>query len=85
MELMVFHLILNLVLRQNNLITESQDIKYANVATPVTELYFKTTIQRGQSTDAYFTMNPSPRLNFSIAYKALRSEGRYINQEARTG
>jgi hypothetical protein len=60
-------------------------IKYANVATPVTELYFKTTIQRGQSADSYFTLNTSPRLNFSIAYRALRSEGRYINQEARTG
>jgi hypothetical protein len=64
--------------------SKGEDIRYANVATPVTELYFKTTIQRGQSTDAYFAINPSPRLNFSIAYKALRSEGRYINHEART-
>ncbi|PZX92189.1 hypothetical protein DOS84_16765 [Flavobacterium aquariorum] len=65
--------------------SKAEDIRYANVATPVTELYFKTTIQRGQSADSYFAINPSPRLNFSIAYKALRSEGRYINQEARTG
>ncbi|CAN1525277.1 Putative porin-10 [Flavobacteriaceae bacterium] len=65
--------------------SKGEDIRYANVATPVTELYFKTTILRGQSTDAYFAINPSPRLNFSIAYRALRSEGRYINQEARTG
>jgi hypothetical protein len=64
---------------------KANEIKYANVATPVTELYFKTTIQRGQSADSYFTLNTSPRLNFSIAYRALRSEGRYINQEARTG
>lgn len=61
------------------------DIKYANVATPVTELYFKSTIQRGQSADSYFAINVSPRLNFSIAYKALRSEGRYINQETKSG
>lgn len=61
------------------------EIKYANVATPISELYFKTTIVRGQSTDVFFAINPSPRLNFSIAYRALRSEGRYINQEARTG
>jgi hypothetical protein len=65
--------------------SQAQDIRYANVATPVTELYFKTTIQTGQSTDAYFAINPSPRLNFSIAYKSLRSEGRYINHESRTG
>jgi hypothetical protein len=65
--------------------SKAEDIRYANVATPVTELYFKTTIVRGQSTDAYFAINTSPRLNFSIAYKALRSEGRYINHEARTG
>ena len=65
--------------------SKGEEIRYANVATPVSELYFKTTIQRGQSTDVYFAINTSPRLNFSIAYKALRSEGRYINQEARTG
>ncbi|MBF4471040.1 putative porin [Flavobacterium sp. HJJ] len=61
------------------------DIKYANVATPVTELYFKSTIQRGQSADSYFSLNISPRLNFSIAYKGLRSKGRYINQETKSG
>jgi hypothetical protein len=64
---------------------KANEIKYANVATPVTELYFKTTILRGQSVDSYFTLNTSPRLNFSIAYRALRSEGRYLNHEARTG
>jgi hypothetical protein len=48
-------------------------------------LYFKSTIQRGQSVDSYFTLNVSPRLNFSIAYKALRSEGRYINQQMKSG
>ena len=63
----------------------ANDIKYANVATPVTELYFKTTIQQGQSADSYFALNVSPRLNFSIAYRALRSEGRYINQQSKSG
>jgi hypothetical protein len=28
----------------------------------------------------FFTLNLNPRLNFSIAYKGLRSEGNYINQ-----
>lgn len=64
--------------------SKAEDIRYANVATPVTELYFKSTIQRGQSADSYFAINTSPRLNFSIAYKALQSEGRYINQEAKS-
>jgi len=64
---------------------KANEIKYANVATPATELYFKTTIQRGQNADTYFTINTSPRLNFSIAFRALRSEGRYINQQAKAG
>jgi hypothetical protein len=64
--------------------SKAEDIRYANVATPVSELYFRSTIQRGQSTDVYFAINTSPRLNFSIAFRALRSEGRYINDEART-
>jgi hypothetical protein len=55
------------------------------VATPVTELYFKTVMKQGQNVDAFFTVNISPRLNFSIAYKGLRSEGRYINQLSSTG
>jgi hypothetical protein len=33
----------------------------------------------------FFTLNLNPRLNFSIAYKGLRSEGNYINQLSSTG
>ena len=64
---------------------EANQIRYYSVATPVTELYFKTTIQRGQSVDAFITLNTSENLNFSIAYKGLRSTGEYINQLASTG
>lgn len=64
---------------------EANDVKYSSVATPVTELYFKSVMQKGQSLDAFFTLNTSPRLNFSIAYKGLRSEGKYINQLSSTG
>jgi hypothetical protein len=64
---------------------EANDVKYSSVATPVTELYFKSVMQKGQTLDAFFTLNINPRLNFSIAYKGLRSEGRYINQLASTG
>ena len=64
---------------------EANEIRYSSVATPVTELYYKTVMKRGHNVDAFFTLNLSPRLNFSIAYKGLRSEGRYINQLTSTG
>lgn len=64
---------------------KANDVKYANVATPTTELYFKTTIKRGRSADSYLALNISPRLNFSIGYKALDSEGRFVNQRAQFG
>lgn len=64
---------------------EANEIRYSSVATPVTELYFKSVMEKGQSLDAFFTLNITPRLNFSIAYKGLRSTGRYINQLASTG
>ncbi|MDI5949093.1 putative porin [Flavobacterium yafengii] len=64
---------------------EANQIRYSSVATPVTELYFKTTVRKGQSVDAFITLNTSENLNFSIAYKGLRSEGVYINQLSSTG
>jgi hypothetical protein len=64
---------------------EANQIRYSSVATPVTELYFKTTIKKGQSADSFITLNTSENLNFSIAYKGLRSEGQYINQLSSTG
>lgn len=64
---------------------EANQIRYYSVATPVTEWYFKSVMKKGQNVDAFFTLNTSPRLNFSIAYKGLRSDGKYINQMASTG
>lgn len=64
---------------------EANQIRYYSVATPVTELYFKTTVRKGQSVDAFITLNTSENLNFSIAYRGLRSEGEYINQLSSTG
>jgi hypothetical protein len=61
------------------------DIKYYSVATPVTELYFKTTMEQGQSVDAFITVNTSERFNMSVAFKGLRSLGKYINQLSSTG
>lgn len=59
---------------------EVGDIKYYHVATPLTELFFNTSIGRGQNVDSFITLNTSKNLNFFIAYRGLRSEGKYINQ-----
>ncbi|WP_445733005.1 putative porin [Mariniflexile sp.] len=56
---------------------EIEDINYYRVPTPLTELYFKTAFEQGQQTDAFITINTSPQFNFSIAYKGLRSLGKY--------
>ena len=61
------------------------DIKYYSVATPITELYFKTVMQQGQSVDALIAVNTSERFNVSVAFKGLRSLGKYINQLSSTG
>lgn len=61
------------------------DINYYHVPTPLTELYFRSAFQQGQQLDAFFTMNTNPRLNFSIAYKGVRSLGTYQNALTSTG
>lgn len=63
----------------------SEDIKYYSVATPLTELYFKTTLEQGQNVDAFITLNTSKNLNLSIGYKGLRSLGKYINSLSSNG
>lgn len=40
---------------------------------------------QGQTLDAFLTVNTSKNLNFSIAYKGLRSNGKYINNISSTG
>ncbi|WP_378178116.1 putative porin [Aquimarina sp. SS2-1] len=64
---------------------EVEDIQYYHVPTPLTELYFKTTFEQGQQLDAFFTVNTSPRLNLSIAYKGNRSLGKYQHALTSTG
>ena len=64
---------------------KANDIKYYSVATPITELYFKTVMEQGQSVDAFVTVNTSERFNMSVAFKGLRSIGRYVNQLSSTG
>ena len=64
---------------------EANDIKYYSVPTPLTELYFKTVMEQGQSLDAFITINTKPNLNFSIAYKGIRSLGKFINNLSSSG
>ena len=65
--------------------SEIQDMDYYNVATPMTDLLFKTTLEEGQLLDAMLTFNTSPRLNFSIGYKGHRSLGKYNFEQIQSG
>jgi len=64
---------------------EVEDVNYYRVPTPFTELLFKTAFEQGQLADSFFTINTSPQLNFSIAYKGLRSLGKYQHLLTSTG
>jgi hypothetical protein len=58
---------------------EANEINYYSVPTPLTDLYYKTVMEQGQALDAFLTVNTKPNLNFSVAYKGLRSLGKYVN------
>ena len=64
---------------------ETEDVSYYNVATPMTELFFKTTLEQGQLLDAKLTFNTSERLNFSLAYVGFRSLGKYQFDQTQSG
>lgn len=59
---------------------DASEINYYHVATPLTELFFNTSIGKGQNVDSFITLNTSKNLNFFAGYRGLRSEGKYINQ-----
>jgi len=56
-----------------------KDINFYKVPTPTSELAYRTGMQQGQFLDALLTFNTSKRHNYSIAYKGLRSLGKYRN------
>ena len=64
---------------------QADEIKYYSVATPITDLYFKTVMEQGQSVDALIAVNTSESLNISAAFRGLRSVGKYINQLTSNG
>ena len=64
---------------------EVDDINYYHVATPYTDLMYRSVTQQGQMLDAFITLNTSENLNFAVGYKGLRSLGNYINQLSSNG
>lgn len=53
------------------------EIKYYEVPTPTSEIFYKTGLQQGQALDALFTLNFSKRFNVSASYKGIRSLGAF--------
>ncbi len=60
-------------------------IYYYRVPTPTSEIMYRTGLEQGQVLDAFLTLNTSPELNISIAYKGLRSLGKYRHTLASHG
>lgn len=61
---------------------DTEQINYYHVPTPITELFFKSTMEQGQLSDAVISFNTSPAFNMAIAYRGMRSLGKYINQRS---
>jgi len=64
---------------------EVNDINYYHVATPYTDLMYRSVMQQGQILDAFITANTSENFNFFVGYKGLRSIGKYINALSSNG
>jgi len=61
------------------------DINYYHVATPYTDLLYRSVIGQGQLLDAFITANTSENFNVFVGYKGLRSIGKYINALSSNG
>ena len=64
---------------------QADEVSYYSVATPYSEIYYKTVMEQGQSIETLITLNTSKDFNFSISYRGLRSLGKYINQLTNSG
>ena len=64
---------------------EVDDINYYHVATPFTDLFYRSVLEQGQILDASIAVNTSENLNLAIGYKGLRSIGKYINSLSSNG
>lgn len=63
---------------------EVEDVQYYHVPTPMTELFFKTTLEQGQLLDALLTLNTSERFNLSVFHRGFRSLGKYQFEQAQS-
>ena len=64
---------------------KKEEINYYEVPTPTTEILYRTGMQQGQVLDVLFTLNFSRRFNVGIAYRGLRSLGKFRNSLASHG
>ena len=64
---------------------QASEVNYYSVATPYSEIYYKTVLEQGQSVETLITLNTSKQFNFSVSYRGLRSLGKYINQATVAG
>jgi hypothetical protein len=64
---------------------QADDVRYYNVATPYSDLMYRSTQSQGQILDALFTVNTSENLNLFVGYKGLRSIGKYVNSISSNG
>lgn len=64
---------------------KKEEINYYEVPTPTTEILYRTGMQQGQVLDVLFTLNFSKRFNVGIAYRGLRSLGKFRNSLASHG
>lgn len=58
------------------------DIPFYSVKSPLSEITYYSTINRGQQFGGYFTQNINPNLSYFLQYKRLRSLGDYFRQES---
>ncbi|MDG2397419.1 MAG: putative porin [Flavobacteriaceae bacterium] len=65
--------------------TERNEIKYYEVPTPLSEMFFKTTFEQGQLLDALVAVNTSPNFNYSLGYRGMRSLGKYLDSRSNNG
>ncbi|WP_116787161.1 putative porin [Flavobacterium psychrotrophum] len=64
---------------------DAEDVNYYSVATPYTDLMYRSTQSQGQILDALIAVNTSENLNLFVGYKGLRSIGKYINSISSNG
>ncbi|MDR2123158.1 MAG: putative porin [Flavobacteriaceae bacterium] len=61
---------------------EAEEIRYFDVQTPMTEFQYNNGYKQGHSLSSTFTHNLNSQINYSVQYKGLRSEGKYMEQLA---